>query len=512
MPVQSGAAIFGTLLSGTEGTRPNLIPFKYSGETTKYQIPYATYGDAAAPNFKVSSKEENRQLQIVENQMLGGVRAHFPSTGFVVFDGNFADKSNHPANNLIVSVSGISSFVNSVYIGERDKEYSWSGLSHAGTNYLFMSMVEQDVTTIGRLSSRQYRDFETRSNTTGSLPVGPESSILIATYTSGVGINTNPVGKTKMTLLVDHINTPDPHGTKWFQSSALISGLTVLSPQIWDYDATSGIFSGMFHNVKYLQTLTIASGTSITTSGILGNVQSGNLNFTLFGNLVNKTIDTYQGVVGTLTIVSGYTNSGLGTNLFRNHMHLTNDKRIDGFSAISGAPLISQTMLSGNNWYHVHSLDTNSGLRVSITPKYPGLVFSKPVSPIGLGTGYPFERNTDLGNWVPTLRHKAQTDSTIYIRNFMPTGYNTLDSIETTYRIDSGSRPIELKVRDSGGNLLTPYQGFVLSSSGIHTMTTSGFPQTSLSQNLPFDLEYTFRAISGTNQYLGGIVYQFAAR
>ena len=509
--VQSGASIFGTLTSGNIllGTRPNLVPFKYHGETDIYQIPYANASDIGTGKQKsVSAKEEARQCVIVENQLKGIVRAHYPSEGFVVFDGQFADVSNHPANNLIISLSGISAFAGYVYIGELDKEYSWSGLSHSSTNYLWMSMVEEPQDKMGRLSSRQYRDFETRFNTTGLVPAGPENSVLVATYTSGVGINPNPVGKTKMVLLKDHINSVDPHGSKWFQTTAIVSGMEVLSPQIWNYNNTSGIFSGMFNNVRYLNNVTIVSGSRIITSGVLGHTESGNLNFSFFGNLTGKTLDTDFTNVGNLIVVSGLQNSGLGTNLFRNHIRMGNFA-VDGFKCVSGVPLISQLIVSGNGRYHTHGLDVNSGIQISVAPKYPGTIYSKPVNPTGLGTSKPFEYNTDFGSFIPTLRHKAATDSTIYVRNFVPQGYSLLDAVETTYRIDSGSKPIELQIRDCTGTLLTPNQGFVLSSSGLHTMVTSGFSQAGFSQNLAFDLEYTFRAISGTSQYLGGVVYKF---
>jgi hypothetical protein len=425
----------------------------------------------------------------------------------VIADGVFTDKSNHGQGNIIVSVSGIEASINNVYVGRKFNEFSWSGLSHTSANFLWISLVEEPTSKFNYKSSRQFRDFDTRLTLTPSEPTGQEGSILVATYLSGVGINSNPYNKYKFVMARDHVNNnQNPHGLKLFVDDMLVSGITVLSPSIWDYQVASGAPSGVpFNNIKYLQNVTQYG--RLITSGILGNILSGNFNFTLFGNITNLEADPAN--VGYLTVVSGMSISG---SRFYNHINVLSGITTDKIDLTALQPLISINALSGLPLLHTHSLVISSGTSVHISPKYPGSVFSPPT--VGLGSSNRFEYDFDLGFMKPTLRHKSAANSAngnLYVRTIMPTQYGKLESIIIDHKIDSGAKGILLKVRDAVGTLLTPRQGSVLSSSGTQTTVVSGISQSGFSQNLPFDLEFTFQGTSGTSHYLGDIVFNYRA-
>lgn len=270
----SGNAVYGVIESGLGGVSPNFRPFIYLRETTNYQIPTYTYN---AP--KISRTDEKSSVTIIENQLIGISRAHSYFQGAVTFQGYFQEQSNISGiPNLNVQLSGIEAYINNIYVGARPDTYAWSGLSSAGTNYLWLSLVEQNNQNNGYLSSRQFRDFECRSTSTVDQPVGPEGSVLVATYNvSGGGVNVLPAQRSPFTLVGDHVADNDkPHGNPLYVVNITCSGLEVMGQAVWNYNAAHGAPSGIpFSDVKYLNNLTITQNTTIVTSGLLGNIQSG---------------------------------------------------------------------------------------------------------------------------------------------------------------------------------------------------------------------------------------------
>jgi hypothetical protein len=132
---------------------------------------------------------------------------------------------------------------------------------------------------------------------------------------------------------------------------------------------------------------------------------------------------------------------------------------------------------------------------------------------VGTSPSKRFEYGDYFGIYRPTIKHKFSGTSFLYVRDLIPTGYNVLESVDVDHKIDSGSKSILCQIRDCVGTLLNPRQGNSLSSSGILTYTVSGFSQVGFSQDLPFDMEFRFDGtISGTNQYLGQIKYNFLTR
>lgn len=521
-----GFSGIGVLVSGipyqSRGTVPTLTPAYYNVKTENYQIPVGPYINGIVVG--ISSKDEKTSSLILENTLLGISRVHTSrqNTG-VLIEGNYADFSDYRVQNLIIGVSGIGGYISNIFVGNTPGIYAWSGLSATGTNYLWMSLVEQSNTNAGYLSSRQYNQFECRSTTDGNAPVGPEGSMLVATYTSGTGVNSNPYGKPKLGMVGDHVaNNTNPHRDPLNNTLIQCSGINVLGYNIWNYNATSGMApSGIpFNNLTYLNQLTI-DGNIFRVSGINGNIQSGNLFGTFFSGFQNLFVD--PGNIGVLNVTSGVSISGA---TFNNNIILANGVTIGSSTnglaivPITLSPLLSHTCLSGNPKLHYHALNDFSGINVNISPKYFGATFNPPVvlgngvnTSHGFGSNFAFEYNYDLGMFKPTLRCKSPSPSNVYIRTFVPLGYNRLESVDVTYAIDSGSNPILLNIRDSQGALQTPLLGGVLSSSGILTAHMSGIsPSAKFSQGLPLDLEFTLNGISGTNQYLGNIVLHYRAQ
>lgn len=484
-------------------TRPNITPFSYHGDTTVYQVPYITQSNFLTKGFKLSATDEKTQMQIVENQLFGISRTHWGYNSFVLFDGVYFDRSNHPQNNLIVTISGVEAYINNVYIGAKSQEYAWSGLSQSGTNYLWLNLVEDNPDNLNARSSRQYRDFETRFTTDGLKPAGTDS-VLVGTYTSGVGFNLNPANKLKFVTAKDHEgNNQNPHGLKLFQDHILVSGVTVLRPSEWNYNATSGApnVSG-YHNVTYLNDLT--QQMYLTCSGIYGNIISGSLSGTLFYRMHDLEADPAN--VGYLTVISGMNISG---SVFRQNLDLSSGIRIDLLDPTAILGSVSQTALSGNPFKHHHSLLADSGIAVTLNPKYENALLLPYF--VGPGSSNRFENNVDLGNFKPTLRIKSNgTNSNVYIRQMMPEYHNQLESISVNHKIDSGAHPIAVAIRDCVGTSLTPRVGSTLGSSGIALVSTiSGFAQGGFSQQLPYDLEFSFQIRSGLSAYMGEIIINY---
>ena len=504
----------GVIESGLDGFRPILLPQKYSGYTPIYDLPFPTDSDIATKKGgAVSASETLKHNKIIENQLVGISRTHTPAAtgGTVVFQGVYTNKSSHPLNSLIVSVSGISALKNNIYMGDVAKEYVWSGLSNTGVNYLWLSVVEQLNTLPGYQSSRQYRDWEARStNSLDNPPNVPEGSVLVATFLSGVGINDNPYGITKFIPVVDHVNNnQNPHGLLLNQDQMLISGITVLDSSIWNSNLSgAGLNSGLtFYSVQYLNSLTQFG--NLICSGILGNVFSGNTSGSIFQNMVNLSVD--PGTIGFLTICSGLNVSG---SIFHNFMKVNSGISIDTIDLDSLQHLISQTSLSGSSFQgiplHTHFKGYPAQSNV-IEPKYPGMVVF-PQGSTGRRADKVWEYNTDLGPYLPTLRHKLAAQGLVYIRQYIPYGYNKIDSIQITNKIDPGCPASTVAVRDCIGTSLIPKLGNALTSSGMIVTTVSGFSQAGFSHLMPFDVEITLNSTSGLSQYLGSIKTNFIAQ
>ena len=393
----------GILESGGTGTIPTLPKFRYSGNTTQYEIPYPIAPDINS-SFKVSATEEGRVNKIIENQLIGISNSmYIGNEGFITFDGVFEEKSNHPENNLIVSISGVEAFVRNVFIGARFEEFAWSGLSHGSTNYLWINPIEESKDKINYRSSRQFRDFETRATITTIPP--KEDAILVATFVSGVGINQNPSGKNKLTLVKDHVfDNQNPHGTTLIQRDLVVSGLTVLNPSNWAGAVYSGRgeiitlnpsnISGLyFGNISFINSLT--QHMNFTCSGILGNTLSGNLRDTFFRDLTYSGLSLDPAQVGYLDIRSGVAN--ISGSLFRNTMYVVSGMTVDGIDLTTLVPLVAKNSISGNPFKHTHAFNSSTTCAKTVYPKYENSVVDSSTFP---GNNFDYGVITDSRNLI----------------------------------------------------------------------------------------------------------------
>ncbi len=492
----------GVIESGLGGISPTALPFKYTSRTYTYQLPYFNESDLAKSDFLVSQTDEERFTRSIENQLKGIARTHWNTDAFVTFEGSLKDKSNHPANNIIVTLSGIEAYINQIYVGAKVQEVVWSGLEHSGTNYLWIGLIEENLNNANARSSRQYRDVGAHLTFDGSKPEGPENSLLVGTYISGTGFNANPLGKSTITLAGQHVyNNKNPHSTLLNQDYLVSSGVNSINYSYWPTAAASGTPAvGAVQAITYRNGLT--QNMYMICSGILGNILSGNLTDTPFANITDLEAD--PAVLGNVYVASGMSISG---SFFRSNLRLVPGKTVDGLDFTNLIPLTSGASLSGIPRYHSHSLLVSSGLSIRKSPKYGNLTLT-PQNAVGPGQNYNFEYNFDLGTYKPTLRHKKSAISSFYLRQLIPTNYNQLESISIEHRIDSGSPGIGYCIRDCLGTAV------LSSTSGLESNTTafttlSGFPQTGFGQHRAFDLELTFNGKSGISQYLGDIFFNF---
>jgi hypothetical protein len=518
-----GFSGIGVIVSGDTGIVPTMPAFKYFGHTSTHQLPYPTDANIANPDFQVSATEEKRFSTIVDNQLQGIYRLHgldANADSYELFSTFWSQKHNYAENTLIVQLESAEVVANNIFYGSPNNasKLVWSGLDHNNWNYLYASMVEQPTSTVDYKSSRELGSIEARFTTVeGQKPEGPENSVLLGAFKSGIGINFNPNEFRFLYAPVNHADeNQNPHGLKLFQNKLVVSGITILNKYIWNYSLNSGLsFSGnSFGNITYLNDLLIPIGTTIVTSGLYGNILSGNLRGTFFESFINMNAD--PATVGYMTVNSGFINSGY--TLFRNNVSIAsgNNGLIDYLKFSSLIPQVAgNTINSGNSTnYHTHSLNVFSGISEGISPKYPHIIHDP--NSVGFGSSKSFEYNTDLGNMQPTLRHKGRDNGSfeyVYIRKLMPANYNTLDSVNIQYKNDT-NLPATMRtfIMDCNKALWQPSVGFELSSSGIGTQIVSGFPQTNFVQNKPFDLIIQFTNNSGLSQYLGDIVFNFQAK
>lgn len=491
----------GVIESGINGSRPNLPTYLYGGTTNAYQLAYITNANLADLNFKVSATDRLRNVNIVENQLVGINRTHWNLHSWVLKDGIIEDKSS--PSSKILSISGLEAFIGNVYVGNESLEKSWSGLS-TGLNYLWINSIEDKYNDYSyNLTSRQYRDFECRSTNTLSEPVEGKS-LLLGTYVSGVFTATRDLFTSAKEHQDDNTN-PHLHLTL-NQNYIVCSGVNVLNTDRWNYDAASGnpIFTGFSGHLNYL-TDVVQYGTLIT-SGILGNVLSGSLTGTLLNNIINFEADPAN--IGYQVVTSGMSISG---SHFRQPIYLGSGINFGGADVSQILPSVSNICLSGNNISHYHSLSTISGVNtVVVSPQYFNCVF-QPKS-FGNGSNYNFEYNSDLGFMKPTLRYKSLSDAGLYIRQIVPTNYKRLDSISLEYKVDNGhSYGLITRIIDSSGVTITPTIGNTLSSKVLTNGLIAGISSNNFGQHNYYDLYLSFRTTSGKSIYLGDIKFNYVS-
>lgn len=514
----------GSLLSGM-GSRPDLTPFIYKGKTPVYNIPYLTTSNIQADGtYQRSTKDEKTKAKIIENTLTGLIRTH-DRLSFMITDGIAEEAHNHQENMLIVKATYPLAIINNIAVGfdQIESEIAWSGLSNTGSNWLWLSLIEEDETNYGYKSSITFRDLTTQFTVDDSNPPNTRC-VLYGTFTSGIGINLSPVNKTGFSLVIDHVyNDIDPHGLILNQQWLNTSGLEIINQQTWNSDITSGQPNILYkNNIIYETTATLGVGCNIISSGLNINILSGDFPNGLMHESEYNVSDLT--LVGNCVIVSGLSISG---STFYQDISLSSGITIDGTYPYLLAKLISKNTLSGGSIYHTHTLlDTAEGTS-SLYPKYSGQVFQpNPANNLNDRVIY----NIELEN-APTLRREFNTNTPsmkIFIRQYMPQGYNKLDRIEVHHKLMRNSKfwyrasRLTARIIDATGDVWTPYQGhnlhIVSGVEGQLCMTISGIDQTNLAPNYPWDLELSITPVyssyyaSGSVVLLGEIITHYTSQ
>lgn len=521
----------GSLLSGL-GSRPDLTPFYYMGKTSVYNLPYLTTSNLLEDGtYKRSAKDDKSKATIIENTLVGLLRTH-SRLSFMVTDGIAEEAHNHAENMLIVKATYPLAIINSVVVGfdQIGTEVSWSGLSQTGSNWLWLSLVEEGESNYNYKSSIAFRDMTTQFTIDDPNPPN-NRCVLYGTFTSGIGINLNPVNKTPFTIVSDHVDDyQDPHGLILNQQYLNTSGLEIINQQTWNSSIASGQPNILYKNsLTYETTATLGVGCEINSSGLHINIMSGSFPNGLMHQSEYKVSDL--AIIGTCTIVSGLSTSG---STFYDDISMGSGTTIDGSYAYLLTKLISKISLSGGSVYHTHALLDLAEGTPSLYPKYDGQAFQP--TPYGDSLDR-IIYNTELESG-PTLKREFTTgyrgatyvqspNMKMFIRQYMPQGYDKLDRIEVHHKLmkngiyDSYAYPtVTARIIDSVGTAWTPYQGanlhIVSGNEGSLYMTISGIDQTNLAPNYPWDLELTMTAptsyASGTVILLGEIVTYYTSQ
>jgi len=288
-------------------SRPALPIFKYHGSTV--YLAYADDSDLTDPNFKISAFEDVRTANIMEQQLLGTLRAFRVGGTFIYKDGFLQER--HSPTSLIVSTSGLEGFVNSVAFGGLQEEMAWSGLNPGGSNWLWASLVEDSEVTGDFRSSRMKSDWEPLS-TPSAVPPANRDSALIATFTSGVGIDDDPAGKAVVIpSLSEHVlRYNNPHGEMLYQNYLVASGMDVLEPVHYEEFNQSGalepfLIDGNFMEMGTTRLTISGSATVLGTVTYHGNMLLFGANVTDEGAIIAALDHVQYGTIGALTVISG---------------------------------------------------------------------------------------------------------------------------------------------------------------------------------------------------------------
>ncbi len=213
--------------------RPGLPLFKYHGDTIYFQCPNAEDLDPANDEFQFSAFEEKRFSETFETQVQGVLRGFFTGDTFLINTGNLTEVSS--PTSLIVSTSGLEAVVDDVAIGSLVDQQGWSGLDPVAVNHLWACTVEESDVQGSFRSSRMKSQWDALS-TLNTTPPSQRQCALVATFESGVGIDSSPVGQTEIfTPLSQHqLDNTDPHGGKLFQDLLQVTDLQMLAPVFLD--------------------------------------------------------------------------------------------------------------------------------------------------------------------------------------------------------------------------------------------------------------------------------------
>lgn len=332
----------------------------YGNITKKYKLPSIGLGEIISPD------EEQRRMQIIDNNLYGAIRAHSGGHG-VIRNGDWTlieGTGTYSALLSEVKSQGrptIEAFINQIYCFQ-ETTLEWSGLSNTTTHYLYARLVE---TTSA--SSLKEMKVQTASNTTGVIPSdGILVAVLLLNEPGNSSFVEDPTEKINIPIWGNHIvNNQNPHTPYLLQDDIVLSGMEIL-----DFLR--------YRNLQ-VQNLTI-SGNAIISGNItvLGRlILSGNV--IVQGNIRYNLLQVENLTVPGQFLVSDlYVSSGIevyARSTFRRDIQLMSGITVDGFDPSQAIPLID-----GSNADHLHGHVLGS-LAVGVkamycAPEYPNSIVS----------------------------------------------------------------------------------------------------------------------------------------
>ncbi len=466
----------------------------YANKTDKYKLESPTVGE------QMDTQSEQRNMQIIENQIYGGIRMHSGGHGIIRL-GVFTFDNSAGTGNYIASLGEskaqakpvIEAFIAQEYVFTVDG-ISWTGLSNSTTYYLGVRLVENSTN-----SSLQYKEVTSWINTTGSVP---SDGLLLAVLTvDGSGnatFDTEATDVITIPVLGNHIgDSQNPHGTKLFQDNLVVSGLNVLGTlQYNTIQVDNFVISG--NNSTISGNLTIRG--DLTVSGNI--VVSGILQYNTF-NVQNLNVPGSL-TVGNLTVASGM--NIYSTSRFRRNILLNSGVSIDGFD-----PSEAVDLLNGSNADHLHTHNFGSVVPVKtlhLSPEYMNTVLSGEYIQHSLSGVFAAKRAYS-GNYYE-FHARTSGAAIVSTRINLPSDFHRLEKIEIRNvckkeAIISGSN-LRIEVYDKDAVLIANQQYANLSVT-LNAVTTSGGQ---LVANNPMTVVSRLWSISGVPTSLGdmSIYYQ----
>lgn len=241
----------------------------------------------------------------------------------------------------------------------------------------------------------------------------------------------------------------------------------------------------------------------------LTNTDTVNLTEPTASNPTLLDISTVSGTeiaaLGNVVVTSGLDIYPQST--FRGNLNISSGLTVGGLDMSLMPRYVSNVCISG--YPHIHSpFHYTSGLQVVLTPEFKGSVVAPPNS-----TKFKYNFDLDQAKFKPTLKHEYNSfEEILWIRHFIPQGYNQVDSLNIQHKCDSGTR-VNVSILDCLGVEHIPERGNILfSSSAVRNTVVSGIPQSGFTDMQPFDIKLAFQSISGTAQYIGDITINFTGK
>lgn len=200
----------------------------YNYHTDKYKLPFGrVYTVGLTSGVGPLSEAEYHKFGVVDFQLRGAARAFGDGNLFVsgiVAEGDYGQAVTD--DQAIVQLDSFMGILNDVAIGKQGNSIGWSGVDITRDQFLFVKLIEEAPELGNRRSSRADNDLDTFVQNGPAEP--NNNSMLVAIRRSGLMLNIDSDLPQRVDLnLLDHINSPNPHGDTLTQDQLVVSGINV---------------------------------------------------------------------------------------------------------------------------------------------------------------------------------------------------------------------------------------------------------------------------------------------